>query len=362
MVSAAGHSAPPADRRKAAWLAAAFLIALAGIGTTVGQAPAKTEAPPVVDLPTEVIVVSFLDRAPKSSASSMACLSGTRVLLCIIGDGAAAYTWQLGYEKKVLAQGQVTTKADGLGAVQIELPSIRHRILCELLVIRKEQQVLHRVPIYPRNVLSLCKQRLEKAAVGVADPSGRLQRALKDEGIAVKDLNPSTDSALDGFSGEIVVVSGFSDAVALNRALDRMEPLVQQGLSLLVLAPPSGWKRWGVTRIDTTDAMFSNVSVQSGFQRTISSEDLGFGPWTAWLTVPDDFTCSVTISSEVRGRDVSHRSIHALVGCGTVGQGRVVVVMLPEAAAADRSAAGRCVVDESILWLLWKQQEKETSS
>ena len=163
-----------------------------------------------------------------------------------------------------------------------------------------------------------------------------------------------------------MILAGFNRAERLASACGKLSSRVKNGMSALVINPPSGWSAWGIEASELARPHHSGVKLASGFGREVHPEDLGTGPWRSFLR--GGSTAKLVWFeglAEKRGGNLAapQRVSCAMVSAARSGRGLVVAAVLPQLVAPDSDAIGRCILNEIILWILANTQEdmKETS-
>jgi len=283
-----------------------------------------------------------------------AFLGGSTVRICLGGEPLTPVLWDFGYAGTSLGHGAVNLDEAGSANVAIVLPEVRHRAACEFLVATDKARAVRVLVLYPASRLKEAAERVRWHRIGVHDPSGEVQRALRDEGVVYEDLSPRI--ARDFFSGGLVILAGFRDPDTLAEACRRLDSRVRGGMSVLLLNPPPGWSGWGVRRVEVKPAVRAAVRLHAALGPFISDADVGAGPWAAVLEASPGAAplawCEGTSTAggtRPAAQDAG-AAARALALAQPVGRGRLMVSLLPQTESPCADAIGRGLLEAMVLW------------
>ena len=209
-------------------------------------------------------------------------LAGRTLAIRLKGKPGELLHWQFGYKREVLAEGRV--KLDAAGGVELKItsPKVRHRAVCKFVLPSAGKAGASRqVVVYPTGALRMVSERTKAIGIGVVDETGRVQRALKEEGARFRDLR--TQLQRDSFDGGMIVIGGFRSADALVRLCTGLRGRVKGGLAVVLLNPPDGWGSLGMKLVQLGRPRRGQVVLAGGLASIIAPADLGDGPWVSAL-------------------------------------------------------------------------------
>ncbi|KKK97976.1 hypothetical protein LCGC14_2647390, partial [marine sediment metagenome] len=318
--------------------------------------PAQTQtAPPAGAKVT--IVLSKPAEAPPPPA--ILALAGTALTTAIVGKPKASWTWQLGYQGTVVEQNSLQLNAKGTGQFEIVLPKVRVRAECELVLLRGKRKIRRRLVIFPSAKLAQCAKLIEDLELGVVDERGRIQEALRAEKAAFEDL--STQLLQDSFEGGIVLLAGFEKPELLGEACKRLQGRIEKGMFALILNPPAKWKAWGVSRQQLSAPLSAPVAFAKDIGQAILPTDLGLGPRPFVLRSEKPYRMLAWVEKVGKDDDGKpHRVKCPLIVVRRVGEGRVIVGLMPQVDHPLKDAAGRAILDELVLWVIKECHGKQS--
>jgi len=329
-----------------------YLLASVGASASApdGGLPRGDPPPAAAPLGLEVDVSATADR-PSSPAIVSA---GTTVVVRFAGVPRATARWDFGYAGTSLAHGATQVDEAGLGCLRLVVPDVRQRIVCELLLASDGATVRRALVVYPELLLADATGRIREQRIGVLDPTGSVQRALRAERIVFEDLAPQI--ARDFFDGNLVILAGTKDAEALAEVCRRLNSRVMAGTHVLLLNPPARWAAWDLERVERATPESAPVQVAPELGSLIPAEDLGSGVWAAALETKratDVLAWYETPAPPVKGRAEGNGAARRVLLAARVAErGRIMVSLLPQTEFPDASVVGRGLMGEMILWLM----------
>ena len=287
-------------------------------------------------------------------------LAGSKVTLSLTAQPGARVAWVLAYGKNVLAEGSTGTDKDGLASVRLTMPDVRVRTECRLHVQSAGATASTRIALLPRRLLSRSAERLKELGIGVLDATGRLARALTDEGVSAEAMAP--DLTRDYFSGGLVILAGFERPERLTWACEKFTSRVDNGMTALIINPPAGFSSWGIKIAKFPQAKRGRLSFAPEFGRVLRAEDLGDGPWRQYVSGDcQSELVRLEVAEEQAGKDApaSEPKSYALVAASRLGRGLIIVAAIPQLDAADSDAVGRYVLNEIVLWIIAEHRDNQ---
>jgi len=343
-------------------------VCLLGLGGALASAPdggLPRGDPPPAAAPLSVDV--DVSAAANRPSPAVIVSAGTPLVVHFAGTPRATARWDFGFAGTSLAHGAFPVDEAGLGCLRLVVPDVRRRIVCELLLASDGASARRVIVVYPESLVADAAGRIREQRIGVLDPTGGVQRALRAERIAFEDLAPQI--ARDHFNGSIAVLAGHKDVDALADICRRLNSRVRAGTNVLVLNPPARWSAWDLGRIELDPPESAAARVAPELGSFVPAEDLGNGPWTAVLEAKlavEVLAWYETPTQPGRGRAEGDKAARRmLIAARAVGRGRIVASLLPQTEFPDVDVVGRGLLGEMILWLIGPpaphSQSKETN-
>ncbi len=340
------------------WLAGAILAMPASSAEKIakgqGPVPAKRE------VPVSRLAVSLLEGVAAAGQHPTMVLSGTELAVLVDGAPSGLATWQVACAGVVLKQGKIPLDADGRGKVRIVAPDVRHRAECELRLTCGDQARTRRIVVFPTGRLADSAGLLARLGLGIVDETGSVQAAVKADGGVAQNL--PTQLAEEAFTGKVVVLAGFKRPELLAITCRRFESRLKAGLSLVIVNPPVGWRRWGVEYVSLATPAKAPGRLAEEFGGLTQAADLGSGPWQGFLKGPTGATEIAWFPQVIEApkkdkpkKDKPNSSKplrRSLALVVKVGKGRAIVMALPQMKRLPSDAVGRSMLNDTILWIL----------
>lgn len=300
-----------------------------------------------------------LTAASSDAAAGFLALSGTQTTMAINGQPGSRTRWVLAYGTDVLASGAVALDDRGRGSVVLDLPSVRTRTLCTVTVSTEKTRARRELTVLPQNMLEDARAELERLRVGVIDPSGNIVAALKAEGVASESLD--TDLQRDFFMGGMVILAGFADCATLSEECRRLRSRVDDGMIALVVAPPAGWREFDMSCVAMPMPGSGPLLLAGNAGRCLSTEDVGDGPWPAYLECGRDARPLVRFQFVPDSTPplLSCPESRAVLAGAACGKGVAVAAALPQLNDPAHDPVGRCALNEMITWSLAERRALE---
>jgi len=283
-----------------------------------------------------------------------ACLGGSQLLLAITAAPGGQAAWELRCGKLVLGRGQVRLDGLGRGQAGVTLPDVLARGEAVLSVASAGRVGSRRVDILPAAMLRDVRATLAGLELGVMDPRGLVQAAMKAQNLAFTDLRPQLEN--DYFRGGIVILAGFDDANMLADVCNRMAGRVRQGMSLVVLNPPAGWKALGVRRAELPAAA-AKVRLAPGLCSTVRESDFARPVFACALAADPNAETLVWFETRCEARQGGPAAKHPLAVARSLEKGVVLAVTIPQLTDCYTDPVGRCMLSEIMMWILKRSPE-----
>ena len=308
-----------------------------------GVAAGGAEALPVGE---SAILIS-LSEGIESAAPRLIVLSGTQVTVVVAGEPQGRATWQLVFEDTVLAEGALALDEEGIGRCRLAAPDVRVRTECRWVFAGRAARRSAALVVLPQTALGPSAGRIAARRVGVIDPRGQVQQALRREGVQFADLASEIQRRF--FDGGTLIVAAHEEDVNLATVIQGTEKRLLAGLSLVILNPPPGWQGWGVTSVRAPEPVTAPPRLGGGFGQTVLESDLGPGPWRRVLETGPEGRVLIGLAAE--GSSPSGGAF-GLAVARRVGRGWAVAAVHPELDRPATEACGRAILDDLILWTL----------
>ena len=290
-------------------------------------------------------------------------LAGATLTVSTQGQPQAVWTWQLGYAKDVLAEGRIQLDADGHAVLKLILPQVRHRVQLSLVLRNGEAAVTRPIVVFPAAMLADALQTVNQYRLGVIDPSLKVQSALTAEGVRHENLD--TQTAADLFTGDVVILVGVGDPQALTEICRRLDQRVRNGMIILLLNPPAGWRGWDMECVQPPKPVESAVRLTTTMPHVLPI-DLGQGPWKAVLKgragdvilaqAGAGQPSSASRPAPATASAATQPAVGVLALARRADRGRVVAAALPQLGEPDTGTVGRAILDDLILWILMDRE------
>lgn len=351
-----GRRARTTRLAEAAWLVALSAGVISALVFAPGLRAGTTQPTVPVAAPGVPAAVNLL-AGTSAPTQPIVCRSGSQMVWTVMGKPGSQPSWQLGYDKLVVRQGTVTLDARGAGQLRLTLPEVRTRALFVLLIKSGDAEARRALVLLPKSLLAESAGRLKDLGIGVLDPTARVLRSLRDEGVKAEDLGG--DLARDNFRGGAVVLAGFRRAVRLTWVCARFESRLKGGQALIIIDPPPGWSRWGMTAVEPNKPLSGPARFAEGFGRFLKPEDLGAGPWRRSMLTDANIALLVWAQTAKGDANAAEGGRVVLAASRRVGDGTIVVVALPQASDPATNPVGRALLDEALLWILQVHSRKQ---
>jgi len=318
-----------------------LLSPIAGGQSRPASRPARAEIVAIVSVD---LVAAQVEPQP-----TRACLGGSRLLAAITAAPGGEAAWELRCGKVVLGRGQVRLDSLGRGQAGVTLPDVLARAEAAMSVASAGRIGSRRVDILPAAMLRDVRVTLAGVELGVMDPRGLVQAAMKDQDLAFTDLRPQLEN--DYFRGGIVILAGFDDANMLADACAAMAGRVRQGMSLVVLNPPAGWKALGVRRVELPAAA-AKVRLAPGLCSTVRESDFARPVFACALAADPNAETLAWFETRCEARQGGPAAKHPLAVARPVGKGVVLAATMPQLTDCYTDPVGRCMLSEIMMWIL----------
>jgi len=304
----------------------------------------------------EIVSIVSVDlvAAPAEPQPAKACLGGSRLLVAITAAPGGEAAWELRCGKLVLGRGQVRLDGLGRGQAGVILPDVLVRTEAALSVASAGRVGSRRVDILPAAMLRDVRATLAGLELGVMDPSGLVQAAMKDQDLAFTDLRPQLEN--DYFRGGIVILAGFDDANMLADVCAAMADRVRQGMSLVVLNPPAGWKALGVRRVELATPRAADVHLASDLCSTVRESDFARPAFACALAADPNAETLAWFETRNEARRGGPVAKHPLAVTRSLEKGVVLAVTMPQLTDCYTDPVGRCMLSEIMMWTLKRSQ------
>jgi hypothetical protein len=253
---------------------------LAAIILLPPNALAADEPNTPADGPAAVRLVASLEAKPQQP-EAVPARSNSRLSCAVNGREHAEAVWQLAYQDGVIKQGKIQLDARGRGLIELILPEVRVRTLLSLVVRDGDVSVSHPIVLLPLRTLATAKESVKALGLGAMDGGGRLKKALAEEGAGAEELG--SDLERDSFAGGCVILMAPAKADELQGLCGRFERRLNKGMTLVIVNPPAGWRRWGFACREPNRPIRGPVRFVAGFGAILEPGDLGEGPWKRML-------------------------------------------------------------------------------
>ncbi len=296
------------------------------------------------------IVPVDLVAAQAEPQPAKACLGGSQLLAAISAAPGGEAAWELRCGKVVLGRGLARLDALGRGQASVTLPDVLVRTEAALSVLSAGREASRRVDILPAMMLRDVRATLANRGLGLMDPHGLVQAAMKAQEVAFTDLRPQLEN--DFFRGGIVIMAGFDDANMLAAACAAMAGRVRQGMALVVLNPPAGWETLGVRRTELPAPRAAEVRLAEGLASTVRESD--FARPTLACALAADPNAEVLVWFETRGEATGGcpAARYTLAVARPLDKGVVLAVTMPQLTDCYTDPVGRCMLSEIMMWIL----------
>ncbi len=329
---------------------AALLGTLLSLAVTPARGASGAELEPGARADVAVFV-DLSDSGVRARGARLRVFARTVLAVHVTAEANQEAVWAFAYGDDVLAHGAVRIDAGGHGRLRLVVPKVRTRTVCRLLVRVPAGSEAKEVEVFPSSLLAPAAGRLADLALAAADPTGRLQTALESEKVAFDRLETDIQKLI--FGGDVAILAGHRRAGSLAGACRGLEGRLKRGMTLVVLNPPPKWEAWGFCRNTFADPLSGPARLAMGFRQILRPDDLGNGPWSYALRTGADVVPLAWIEQENVQQDApaSRKTVvHTLVGARRVGEGWLVVTMLPRAEDPATDAVGRSILGELLLW------------
>ena len=333
---------------KGNWLTRMAMMAAACLSCDMADARPRPTTMPAQD---EVVAVVSVDVRfePAENKRVTFCLGGGRLLASILARPGSQAAWELRSGKLVVASGHSAADAAGRVQASIDLPDVRARAESTFSV-RAGRVGSRRIDILPAAMLGNVRQTLRTRGLGVLDSRGRVQAAFNAQQVAFTELRPQLQN--DYFRGGIVILAGFDDANMLADACDKLTGRTREGMCLIVLNPPEGFRSLGLARSDVPGVSHAKVRLAQGAASLVKETDFGLCRIAGVLEADENgealawFESAGTGAATRPGRDLA--AALAL----PVGKGMILAATLPQLRDCYADPVGRCMLSEIVLWVL----------
>lgn len=301
--------------------------------------------------PDVAVFMGLSDDGARAGSGRLHVFAGTVLAVHLTAGADQEAAWVFAYGDDVLARGAVRLDATGHGRLRLVAPDVRTRTVCRLVVRVPAGSEALEVEVFPSSLLVPAAGRLADRALAAEDPTGRLQAALEAEKVAFDKLKTDIQKLI--FDGDVAVLAGHQRAGRLAAACRGLEGRLKRGMTVVVLNPPPKWEAWGFCRNTFADPLSGPARLAAGFRQILRPDDLGSGPWSYALRTGADVVPLAWIEQENVQQDAPaprKTVVHTLVGARRVGEGWLVVTMLPQAEDPATDAVGRSILGELLLW------------
>jgi hypothetical protein len=319
----------------------------------LGQIAGGQSRPAGLPMQAEIVSIVSVDlgAAQAGPQSAKACLGGSRLLAAITAAPGGAAAWELRCGKVVLGRGQARLDGLGRGQAGATLPDVLARAEAALSVVSAGRQASRQIDILPAAMLRDVRATLAGMKLGVMDPRGLVQAAMKAQDLAFTDLRPQLEN--DYFRGGIVILAGFDDANMLADVCTRMAGRVRQGMALVVLYPPAGWQAMGVRRTELPPpAATAEVHLAKNLCSTVRESDLRQVELSCALAADPNAETLVWFETGGRAKGGGPAAKHPLAVARSLDEGVVLAVTLPQLTDCYTDPVGRCMLSEIMMWIL----------
>lgn len=281
-------------------------------------------------------------------------LAGEVLTVRLQAAAGASIQWQLGYDKVQVEHGKVSLDGHGAATLRLKMPQVRHRAVFELVMLGGGEAIRREVTVLPAAVLDPWAGKLAAWSLGAIDAEGTVTKALAAEKVtpALLDSQPARDS----FTGDAVVLAGFTDPADLAEQCRRLAGRVRDGMQMLVVNPPPGWEYAGVGSVERAAPPAGGVHLAAAMGRWVAPADLGTGPWRHVLTAEPGVARRLLWLEAEAGKDGEDDTVgvvrYPLAVQRRIGRGHLVAAWLPQLRLCVSDAAGRRVLCQMILLLL----------
>jgi hypothetical protein len=312
---------------------------------------ATSSAAPTV-AQTQRIVVDLI--SPSSPTSWPTVLAGGSTLeILIAGQRESAARAELVYERTVVRREGLRLDARGGGWAAFDVPEVGVRTLCSLVVSDKSRAVSRPAVVYPRRTAGNWGAELQGLSVGIVDGNGVTSGVLRDGVVPFEDLGKGL--SLDYFLGELAIVAGLTTREAADRVCARFDDRLAQGMTLVVVNPPPGWSRWGLSRLEIDSQYHCPVSFTEGFGASLTSGDLFLPEVKAKMGASG--THHVLMSVRSVGASKPHGGSpgnggDAIIVAVSVGKGTAIVAMTGLLGQAGDQPIGAYLLDDILHWAI----------
>jgi hypothetical protein len=334
--------------RLTVWILVGVTAALVRAETTeVGPPHTRRTRRPVVR-------VAAADRdAPSASPAHVFGGNDAEVTVDARGEPVP---WWLVHERLVLARGTVRPGPDGTARVRLGLPAVRHRTVCHFVYRAGARWTVTPLHVWPPSLLEPARRRVAALRPAVFDPSGRVQGALAAEGLVAAPFETAIQRMV--FGGDLVVLALGDGATMPRGDWDRLDARVRDGLTVVVLNPPPGWRRWGLRAVALDPPVGEPVRLARDFGQVLRPDDLGSGPWEFGLhaDVPVIRLAWTAVPAAEAAATGPARAGRLLVAARVLGDGAVVAAVVPHLGRPRDNPVGRAVLAELLLWVARRQR------
>ncbi len=330
------------------------LVAAASAGDATVRVAAEQSADDRPKLPLAL-------RAQPESEPTAWCGSGETVRVLLSGADGETVRWQLGADATVLHKGRAELDADGRGKLLFAMPQTPRRLELTLLA-AGGGKARGRIVVVPTSMLSESVSRLAALGVGVVDASGAALELLEPGGKWLSHLKSRLQR--DRFDGGVVLLAGFEKPDALAAECRRLDDRVRDGMCAIVWNPPDGWMGWELSVERVENPADGTPRFAKGFARALHASDLGDGPWGRQIAGGADARM-LCLPPKPDAPDPAKKKHGArgLIAARRRGRGWVVASVAASTKRGD--AVERCLLAETLLWVLdhaGEREDKESES
>jgi hypothetical protein len=204
---------------------------------------------------------------------------------------------------------------------------------------------------------------IEKFGFGIADESGWVQKAVKAQNVAFRDLNPQL--AADTFDGGLAMLANARRAEMLQDECERFRTRLEKGMTLVIVNPPAGWAWSGIERRESVRGTSGAVRWAAGWGQALPGSDVGEGPWPAFLRCDKGgkALAQVHLREDTTGpASRPEEEPEALILACPVGRGKVIVALMPQLQNPEDDAVGRHLLNEIVVWSIQKASQAEAGT
>ena len=284
-----------------------------------------------------------------NQAGTIHVLGNAALDIAVTGNPGSEYQWHLAYNHIVFRNGKLGMDKKGKSTLQVDIPDVRVRVECVLVLNDGDTAISRDFVIYPARGLEDVTNNIRKLRFGTTDK--RILQALKDENVHCDDLD--TRLQLDTFSGGGLFLGGYQNSDELTDVCQRLDSRVRGGMTVIVVNPPVNWKVWGV-ELKNIKPVKLPVRFADDFGHTTKSSDLGTGPRDTELCISANWKRLVWAEAG----DKKQNKHHCLAATKQIGKGQVMAINMPCLNDPVANASGRALLDAIIFSILNKPSGK----